>query len=138
MARLPIAGLCGAMAIISLAACSAQSGAPPGPPQSAPATLGASAAPAPGMRATPSGPRSGVSQRLAAVPGEYLVKFRPAGKQQYAMGVLRAAAFNVAASFPRVQSSVYASSAGQAHDEGLRQAGNEVAHGGETRNDVKI
>ena len=93
MARLPIAGLCGAMAIISLAACSAQSGAPPGAPQSAPATLGASAAPAPGMRATPSGPRSGVSQRLAAVPGEYLVKFRPAGQQPYAIGVLRAAAF---------------------------------------------
>ncbi len=44
----------------------------------------------------------------------------------------------VAASFPHVQSSVYASSAGQAFDEHLRQAGNEVAHGGETRNDVQI
>jgi hypothetical protein len=38
----------------------------------------------------------------------------------------------------RVQSSVYASSAGQALDKDLRQAGNEVAHGGETRNDVLI
>jgi len=44
----------------------------------------------------------------------------------------------VAASFPRVQSSVYSSSAGQALDEDLRQAGNEVTHGGETRNDVQI
>ena len=41
-------------------------------------------------------------------------------------------------SCPRVRSSVYASYAGQALDEDLRRAGNEVSHGGETRNDVQI
>ena len=44
----------------------------------------------------------------------------------------------VVASFPRVQSSAYASSAHQALNEDLRQAENEVAHGGETSNDVPI
>ena len=44
----------------------------------------------------------------------------------------------IAASFPRVQSSLYASSAGQALDADLRQADNEVADGGETRNAVQI
>ncbi len=38
----------------------------------------------------------------------------------------------------RVSNRRYASSAGQALDEDLRQAGNEVSDGGETRNDLQI
>ena len=56
----------------------------------------------PAMRATSTSPWRGSSPRLAAVPGEYLVKFRPTGQQPYAISVLRAAAFNVKRSFSSV------------------------------------
>src|SRR5205807_1543572 len=103
MARLPTAGLCGVMALISLAACSVQSGAPPGAPQSASATMSASpAAPTPAMRTAASGSWHGASPRLCALAGGYLVRFHTLGAQSCTMSVCHGAVFNVQRSFSLV------------------------------------